>query len=453
MSMYNHANRHLAYQSYMSLVVGPSEGHRKIEFNMTSLPPLGDLPKNETSFEFAEPVAIPKFDRPTLELTYAYVACIEPKLGAALIRPISTLLICPTFNHLKRVRKQTTLTDVKLEIILWPAENNEQQQEEQVPNSTTSATADSMAAQAFSVLPQAAADILRQHPVEIKKILVPKYMPWTIDESKEWGKHWPLTYRRGHPSLELQQGDVAVMKNHMSRAVELASLNAKSGGEFNSCIIVDPSNDARVAEVADCRHNHPLHHAAMQAAAAVGEWQLRIWPATPTEIAVSNFHTSLAAALKKRKKMQQQLENGSSSKNEEEEKEDKAGLDVDCEENAPANQQQEVVNADEDQQQQPSNVSSASSGDLATMTTHCQQAPTPSSVLPDRPYLCTGYDAYLASEPCHMCAMALVHSRVRRVVYCKSDYKHGALGGSGMRLHSQTGMNHYYHVFKLPLME
>lgn len=434
---------------------------------MTSLLHLGGLPKNETSFEFAEPIVIHKYDRPTLELTYAYVACIEPKLGAALIRPISTLLICPTFTHLKRVRKQTTPTDFKLEIILWPAKNNEQQ--EQTPNTTTSAaTADSIAAQAFSVLPQAAVDILKKHPVEIKKILVPKCMPWTIEESKEWGKNWPLSYRRGHPSLELPQGDVTIMKNHMSRAVGLASLNAKLGGEFNSCIIVDPSNDTRVAEVADCRHNHPLHHAAMQAAAAVGEWQLRIWPATPTEIAVSNFHTSLAAALKKRKKIQQQLEKGSSSKDvedDEEEKEDKAtGVDVDCEENAPANHHQQEEQEEEpaandnedeheDSSQKPSNTSSASSGDLATMTTHHQQAPTPSSVLPDRPYLCTGYDAYLASEPCHMCAMALVHSRVRRVVYCKSDYKHGALGGSGMRLHSQTGMNHYYGVFKLPLME
>lgn len=64
-----------------------------------------------------------------------------------------------------------------------------------------------------------------------------------------------------------------------------------------------------------------------------------------------------------------------------------------------------------------------------------------------KPYLCTGYDCYTVHEPCAMCAMALVHSRIRRVIYCVPDKQHGALGGS-FRLHGQKSLNHHYQVYR-----
>ena len=40
-----------------------------------------------------------------------------------------------------------------------------------------------------------------------------------------------------------------------------------------------------------------------------------------------------------------------------------------------------------------------------------------------------GTTLYVTLEPCAMCAMALVHARVARVVYGASDPKTGACGG------------------------
>lgn len=62
-------------------------------------------------------------------------------------------------------------------------------------------------------------------------------------------------------------------------------------------------------------------------------------------------------------------------------------------------------------------------------------------------YLCTGYDAYVTLEPCAMCAMALAHSRIRRLVYAVPCAAQGALG-SRYRVHTEKSINHHYQVFR-----
>ncbi|MXQ91091.1 hypothetical protein E5288_WYG005569 [Bos mutus] len=62
------------------------------------------------------------------------------------------------------------------------------------------------------------------------------------------------------------------------------------------------------------------------------------------------------------------------------------------------------------------------------------------------PYVCTGYDLYITREPCAMCAMALVHSRVRRVFY-GAPSPDGALG-TRFRLHARPDLNHRFQAFR-----
>ena len=61
-------------------------------------------------------------------------------------------------------------------------------------------------------------------------------------------------------------------------------------------------------------------------------------------------------------------------------------------------------------------------------------------------HLCAGCDAYVTLEPCAMCAMALIHSRIRRLFYAVPSAQ-GALGSIFM-LHTEPSLNHKFQVVR-----
>lgn len=63
-----------------------------------------------------------------------------------------------------------------------------------------------------------------------------------------------------------------------------------------------------------------------------------------------------------------------------------------------------------------------------------------------QPYICTGFELYVTREPCVMCAMALVHSRISRVFYAAAS-PDGALG-TKYKIHCQKELNHHFEVYK-----
>jgi tRNA(adenine34) deaminase len=69
-----------------------------------------------------------------------------------------------------------------------------------------------------------------------------------------------------------------------------------------------------------------------------------------------------------------------------------------------------------------------------------------------RTYRLTGATLYVTLEPCAMCAAAIVHARVARVVFGAWDPKAGA-AGSTLNVFALPSMNHRVDVFGGVLME
>ena len=70
------------------------------------------------------------------------------------------------------------------------------------------------------------------------------------------------------------------------------------------------------------------------------------------------------------------------------------------------------------------------------------------------PYLCRGLDLYISHEPCCMCAMALLHSRIRRIYFIHPAEKFGGLinrKDGAFCVHEKPQLNHHFDVYKVKI--
>jgi tRNA-specific adenosine deaminase 3 len=401
------------------------------------------------------------------------------------MKNLSSELPLGRLQHLKRVRPQQQQQQQQqqggVEVLLCLKEIVQEQQQQHVNGSNDQAAGafiqpqqqqqqqeqqHALDPQVLALLPASTAAALAAVSAQLLVQRVPLYQPDTKQQWQEWIKVWPMPWRvpsgadeqDGAPATADEQ---AYFEQHMAAAF---AASAAAGGK-NVAVIVDPSSNCVLAQAVDCSERHPLDHAAMVAVEAVAARDRQLWPFNGFAhlgrhaeqpdaagyVAVAPPHHARSDSLNgddaSRPPKKQKAAAGSNSSNSKSQHQQDDGQ--------LSQQQQHQQQQPDSQQIQPPAAGVASGpGQQSAAGTGSSSTDGAGAVFDwaSKPYLCTGYDCFVVAEPCTMCAMGLVHSRLARIIYCKQSSSYGALGGR-YKLHAQRTLNHHYKVYHLPLQQ
>ncbi|KAJ8509988.1 hypothetical protein OPV22_000422 [Ensete ventricosum] len=363
-----------------------------------------------------------------------FASKIEPKLANKIARQLNQ--VCPLENlrHVKRVRKRTVEGNVELSVILCLSDEYEKDAE---------------------AIPRGIHQLISDYNLCPYDEKVAKYAARSKEEWEEQCKLWPTSY---HPPTNLDgvaglsEGELQLIFNYMKVVIQLTKLSYTGGKVLNAAIIVDPISRQVIASANDqtcpwpatyetsagyscndgcgvtiASHESNLNGLQNSLEISVQNFQLDIcgdvcagvsclnpwgWTAQKQSSESSSLksqskhtwhplrHAAIVAIENAAKRDRQLFPGPGSSESESTPKGNSL-----CADNCPAKRQKIQEHS---------------------MVKEVADNREPTEVM--RPYLCTGFDIYLVWEPCTMCAMALVHQRIRRIFFALPNPNAGALG-------------------------
>ncbi|KAI8570630.1 hypothetical protein RHMOL_Rhmol01G0050800 [Rhododendron molle] len=408
-------------------------------------------PMNKREWEIIhipEKPRIPAHSQPTVNV---YAAVVDPKHANALVRKLNQIAPLEHLRHVKRVHKERLEGgNTQLSVILCLASENGYQ---------------------LDSIPNVILELINSYQLSAFITKVCKYAALSKEEWEEQCKLWPTSYHPPTYSIYgitgFSEEDSCSVLNFMKLAVDM--VNSGDGQLVNAAVIVDPSTKQVIAQACDevVHSQNPLinqtgvetcffkqreaSHTSQPIASRVETCKTSLSSYSSREVRQSFtgvaclypwqwpeklVHTSYCHPLRhaaivaieysaaRDRHLFPCIEHQGGDQTQKDHTQSSSM-------GSPAKRQKTVPNTGEDDNTLDSHISGFTSDSA-------------------RPYLCTGYDIFVVWEPCTMCAMALVHQRVRRIFYAFPNPNNGALG-SVRRLQGEKSLNHHYAVFRVLL--
>ncbi|CAL7950690.1 unnamed protein product [Xylocopa violacea] len=364
-----------------------------------------------------------------LPLEDVYVGLLKQKKDTSIaIQSISAIL--PGFHHLKRCSSN--------KLLLAPVNTSGLSKETQTLSKECTLSQDELK----TLLKERGFNLsLLEDDFHVLK--VPARAARTKVQAARASKIWPLNFHPD-PNVEcLVDGSVFtehqldLIEGHMRIALEAARLEAVGDSNCNgSAVIVDPEDGRILAVAASKIDQHPMWHAAMLAVDLVAKLQ------------------GGGAWMLEGKLGRNASESKSSPSADQRETEDHAtretGIKRKYIEEAPLCYPTSLfeISLPKEEPLKCCVVRRGRSNNCSTKTMASEGSERIEATTAQKcgPYLCTGYWTFLLREPCPLCAMALLHSRVSRIFYGVANENTGLLGSKTV-LHAVPGLNHRYQVW------
>ncbi|XP_002521753.2 tRNA-specific adenosine deaminase TAD3 isoform X1 [Ricinus communis] len=389
---------------------------------------------------------IPPNQQPTVN---AFASLIEPKVANTLIRQLNKISPLENLRHVKRIQKRNVEGKNQLSVILCLASEDDNQSNN---------------------MRQDVQELINSYQLSPFITKICKYAATSREEWEEQCKFWPTSFHPLTYNIDgiagFDEEDSQSVFNFMKVAIDLAK--SGDGSVVNAAVIVDPSVQQIIAS--GCDKIFSWHVPTNNSHTENGHFkQPPPFTSIPDSYAVASHIPMFPKNLHDRPERLdfsvsclnpwqwsgQQLDMTSScychplqhacvvaiASSAERDRLMFPGLDHTGEKYLEAELMQSS-SAGSPAKRQKTNLANVE--DVKELDSRIKDT--------GRPYLCTGYDIYMVWEPCTMCAMALVHQRIRRIFFAFPNPNAGALG-SVYRLQGEKSLNHHYAVFRVVLPE